>query len=147
MGEITLSEISAAQCTDAVLMAYIQQERSRVAMATGGRCYRLRSDTAALWVGVLRAFYANGAPQSVRQLFYALETRGIVPKTVKGYRKVCWQVLQMRRQGVIPYGFVADATRWMRKPNSYTGLTAFFQEGKAAYRRALWDNQGVCVEV
>ena len=77
---------------------------------------RLREDTAPVWVAVLRVFDETGPPMTVRQVFYALTTRGAVPKTELGYKRVVYHVLNMRRAGVLPYSFVSDSTRWMRKP-------------------------------
>ncbi len=54
---------------------------------------------------------------TVRQVFYALTVRGIVPKTeATGYVPVQRQVLELRRQGFLPWGFIADGTRWARAP-------------------------------
>jgi hypothetical protein len=95
----------------------------------------------------MRVFDQQGTPMTVRGMFYGLEMLGLVPKSEAGYRKVCYQVLQMRRQGIIPYHFIADGTRWVRKPTTYTGLEAYMHHGQTAYRRALWDNQSAYVEV
>lgn len=124
--------------TDAALMSWMQS-------AAGG--YRLRGRTAAIWLGVLRTFDQQGTPMTVRGLFYALEMLGLVPKSEAGYRQVCYQVLQMRRRGVIPFDFISDGTRYVLKPRTYSGLGAYLQRGQEAYRRALWDNQRDYVEV
>lgn len=51
---------------------------------------------------------------TVRGIFYQLETLEIVPKSIGGYRSVQAQVLKMRREGLLPWSFVADGTRWQR---------------------------------
>src|SRR4051794_21499691 len=49
---------------------------------------------------------------TVRQVFYALTVRGVVPKDeLVGYRRVQRQVLLMRQEGVLPWVFIADETR------------------------------------
>ena len=53
----------------------------------------------------------------------------------------------MRRSGEIPYGWIADSTRWMRKPRSYTSLADMLRVTTETYRRALWDDQDAYVEV
>jgi len=140
MGEVSFRGKPLEQYTDEVLGCELTTVLQRPAR-------RPRAATLALWVGVLRAFDANGMPQTVRQLFYALETRGIVPKSQAGYRRVQTQVVQMRRRGLLPYEWIADNTRWMRKPQTYTGLRAWAQASKECYRRGLWANQGSYVEV
>lgn len=110
--------------------------------------YRLQDDTARLWVAILRSLDQQGPPMTTRGIFYNCENRfHVVPKTEAGYGKVQRQVLAMRRAGVLPYSFIADHTRWIRKPTTYTGLEAYFDEGRKAYRRAIWDTQADYVEV
>jgi hypothetical protein len=85
---------------------------------------------------------------TVRQVFYALTTRGVVPKDeARGYRPVQEQVLRMRRDGVLPWAFIADNTRWIRKPNTYDHLDDALHVVERTYRRNLWRAQGVRIEV
>jgi hypothetical protein len=106
-----------------------------------------RSDTLELYSEVLRAFDVSGIPMTVRQVYYALVSRGAIPKTEKAYDRVCYHLLNMRRLAVIPYEFIADNTRWMRKPNTYKGLEQFLEITKQTYRRMLWADQDVYIEV
>ena len=106
-----------------------------------------RSDTLELWSEVLKAFDTSGVPMTVRQVYYALVSRQAIPKTEAGYNKVCYHLLNMRRLAVIPYEFIADNTRWMRKPNTYKGLEQFLEITKQTYRRMLWADQDVYIEV
>lgn len=84
---------------------------------------------------------------TVRQVFYALTVRGIVEKTENGYRQVQGQILNMRRQGVLPWGFIADSTRWQRKPESFDGLDDALRATLRGYRHNLWRSQSVRIEV
>lgn len=85
---------------------------------------------------------------TVRQIFYALTVRGVVPKDENsGYRPVQAQVLKMRREGLLDWGFVSDATRWMRKTVSFDSVEEALETTRRAYRRNLWRSQNVRVEV
>jgi hypothetical protein len=85
---------------------------------------------------------------TVRQVFYALTVRGVVPKDENaGYRPVQTQVLKMRREGLLDWGFISDATRWQRKPVSYDSVEDALQATARSYRRNLWRSQNVRVEV
>lgn len=86
-------------------------------------------------------------PATVRQTFYALTVRGIIPKTERGYQDVVRLLTQMRRAGNLPFDWLADNTRWMRKPRSYGGLQHLLDTTASTYRRSVWDNQGKYVEV
>ena len=61
-------------------------------------------------------------PQTVRGTFYQATVRGIVDKTEAGYRTVQRALVLLRERGLLPYGYIADSTRWMRKPRSFDGL-------------------------
>jgi hypothetical protein len=85
---------------------------------------------------------------TVRQVFYALMVRGLVPKDEKlGYGPVQRQVLAMREEGVLPFEFIADNTRWRRKPQTWGSARAAIRHLQATYRRNLWQQQHVRVEV
>jgi len=60
---------------------------------------------------------------------------------------VQYALTAMRKQGAIPYYWLADNTRWRRKPRTYAGLADMLRESQALYRRALWDNQAAYVEI
>jgi len=109
--------------------------------------YKLRENTAIIRDAVAQIFEEVDPPMTVRQMFYALETRGLVPKTENGYRATDRHLLKMRRTGILPYSYIADNTRWMRKPNTYNNLEAFLAESQASYRRALWHGQGCYIEI
>lgn len=84
---------------------------------------------------------------TVRQVFYALEVAGVVAKTEAGYRQAQTQVLRMRREGLLPWSFIADGTRWQRKPDSWNDVEDFMGHMARTYRRDLWRSQGMRIEV
>lgn len=87
-------------------------------------------------------------PMTVRQVFYRLVSSGIIDKTEAEYKNtVCRLLADMRRSGVIPYGWIADNTRWMRKPNTHNSLEDALRTTAEAYRRSLWNHLSTYVEV
>ncbi len=98
--------------------------------------------------GHLYAILAEEHPATVRQVFYQAVTRGLIDKTEAEYKNVvCRHLGTMRLQKQLPWGWIADNTRWMRKPDSFSTLKGAIESTARTYRRALWDNQGVRVEV
>jgi hypothetical protein len=74
--------------------------------------------------------------------------RGVVPKDENaGYRPVQTQVLKMRREGLLDWGFVADGTRWQRKPETFNSVEDALTTVARAYRRNLWRSQKIRIEV
>jgi hypothetical protein len=53
----------------------------------------------------------------------------------------------MREKGEIPFNWIADNTRWMRKPTTFVGLDACLNNTSKFYRRDLWSAMPVYVEV
>ena len=84
---------------------------------------------------------------TVRGAFYQLTTRGVVEKTEGGYRQVQRQALLMRREGLLPWEFIADGTRWVYAPETWDSTEDALRETAHTYRRNLWRSQGVRVEV
>jgi len=103
-------------------------------------------------IGVVRdAIYdvlATDNPMTVRQCFYALTVRQVIDKTEAEYNGTVVRLLtQMRREGVIPYSWIGDNTRWMRKPTTYRGIGDFLRQTAQFYRRDLWVNADCYVEI
>lgn len=87
-------------------------------------------------------------PQTVRQLFYQLVSKGVVPKTEAAYQRiVCRLCGDMREKGDLPWDWLTDSTRWMRKPDSYSSLAEAIALTARTYRRALWNDQDAYVEI
>jgi hypothetical protein len=87
-------------------------------------------------------------PATVRQVFYQLVSRGIIPKLESQYKNVVCRLLGlMRREGQLPYDWIADATRWMRKPTSDSSAESMLRRTANTYRQALWEHQDAYVEV
>lgn len=94
-------------------------------------------------------YAAQHFPVTVRQLFYAATVAGVpgISKDDNGYNAVQQQVLKLRRQGRMPYGNIADLTRMRRKPRTHGGVEEALAETARFYRKALWREQPVHVEV
>jgi hypothetical protein len=86
-------------------------------------------------------------PMTVRQVFYQATVRGLIEKTENGYGMVQTALANMRRDGEIPYGWLADNTRWMRKPDTYSDPADAMAQFARSYRKAFWEERGVYVEV
>lgn len=87
-------------------------------------------------------------PVSARGVFYAVETAGFIAKTDAEYKGTVVRLLgEMRRSGELPFEWIADSTRWMRKPSSYTGLEQMLEESRRFYRQDLWHESDTYVEI
>ena len=71
----------------------------------------------------IREVLEQDHPQTVRQVFYALTVRGVIKKQeIEYHRTVIRLLVDMRESGEIPFDWLADNTRWQRKPATFVGL-------------------------
>jgi hypothetical protein len=84
---------------------------------------------------------------TVRQVFYQATVRGLVPKTENGYDMVGRDLTVMRRAGFLRYDWLADNTRWQRKPQTYDGIAAALEATANFYRKDLWARAASYVEI
>jgi hypothetical protein len=114
---------------------------------TNGNCRRTKADIEYIKNAIYRAVAADW-PMTVRQTFYLLVAAAIVDKTEQEYKGTVMRLLlEMRREGEIPYGWIADNTRWMRKPRTFDSVEEALADTATAYRRAVWRDLPVYVEV
>jgi hypothetical protein len=90
---------------------------------------------------------ASGQPMTVRQVFYQATVRDLVPKTEQGYAIVQKDLVLLRRSGALSYDWLADNTRWQRKPRTYNGIEAALEDTANFYRKDLWAHADCYVEL
>jgi hypothetical protein len=90
---------------------------------------------------------AENQPTSIRFTYYTATTLGLVPKTQNGAAKIQRAVLKMRREGVLPWEWIVDTNRWMRKPDSWGSVDEVLADAASSYRKALWRDSPTAVEV
>jgi hypothetical protein len=95
----------------------------------------------------LMGIVGEARPMTVRQVFYQATVRGLVEKEESGYVKVQTDLVLLRRSGDLPYGWLADNTRWQRKPRTFDGVEEALTETARLYRKNLWVNANSYVEV
>ena len=89
-------------------------------------------------------------PQSVRHVFYRMTNPRLsefVEKTDLGYQQVQRRCLRLRRNGTIPYGWIADASRRGYHTPTYTNAGEFVERMASMYRGELWTRDLPHVEV
>lgn len=93
---------------------------------------------------------AEDHPQSVRHVFYRMTNPRLpepVEKSDRGYRHVQDRLKKLRRNGRVPYGWIADATRRGYHTTTYGDASQFLSRVAGLYRGDLWANSPYYVEV
>lgn len=86
-------------------------------------------------------------PMTVRQVFYQASVRKLVDKSESGYTKVQTDLTRMRKSGQLPYEWLADNTRWQRKPSTFDGPAQMLRSASKTYRKDLWCRSNAYVEI
>jgi len=89
----------------------------------------------------------DGRPMTVRQVFYQATVHGLVEKAESGYAKVQTDLTLLRREGELPYDWLADNTRWERKPRTFSSVEEALRDTARLYRKSLWDAADSYVEI
>ena len=93
-------------------------------------------------------FCRDMQPVTVRQIFYYMTTTGLIDKTENEYRKaVSYRCGKMRDEGELPWEWIEDETRWMRKPDTHNSLEDALRLTAETYRKNLWLYQPAKVEI
>jgi hypothetical protein len=95
----------------------------------------------------LYSIIADMKPMTVRQVFYQATVQGAVEKSEAGYTKVQTDLVFMRKSGDLPYSWLADNTRWQRKPRTFDGVEEALKATAQVYRKDLWSAADCYVEV
>ena len=111
------------------------------------RVRRSRAEIEAL-ENALVNLLASENPMTVRQVFYRMVSIGAIDKTEKEYKNtICRLLGKLRRDGRIAFEWLSDQTRWMRKPRTDRGLEAALRRTAELYRRDVWAELPVYVEI
>jgi hypothetical protein len=71
----------------------------------------------------------------------------LVPKTEQGYAIVKTDLTLLRRSRRLPYSWLADNTRWQRKPTTYNGIEHALEATARFYRKDLWVHADCYAEI
>lgn len=113
----------------------------------GKKRRRTKAEISALEIAIYNLLWEE-QPATCRQVFYRIETTGLIEKTEAEYNGTIIRLLsRMRLAGQLPFAWISDNSRWMRKPSTYSSLEEMLRYSAQAYRRSVWDNQNAYVEI
>jgi hypothetical protein len=120
------------------------RELCEASLINGARATKAQMEARriALW-----GLTCNIAPCTVRQVFYQATVHGIAPKTEAGYDAVQRCLVELRMEWNMPFNWIVDNTRWMRKRQSFTSIEQAVQRTAQTYRRALWAEANCYIEI
>lgn len=96
---------------------------------------------------IVNEYSAQGFNLTLRQLYYQLVARGLIPNTERDYKRIGNIVSDARRAGIIDWNSIEDRTRYIRELSSWDTPKAILRSAMNSYHRDLWSNQVVRMEV
>jgi hypothetical protein len=106
---------------------------------------RTRDESAAL-LDTAYDILAEGHPMTVRQVYYQLVARQLIPNNRSQYQAVSTLLVDARKNGTVPWEWVEDRNRRPRTVNMWANLDDFILTVRSAYRRDVWQDQSHQVE-
>jgi hypothetical protein len=114
---------------------------------TDKRQRRTKSEMDAIKTAIYAAC-ALAHPRTIRGLFYHLVGAGLIEKTEAAYKSTVVRLCtDMREDGTLPWEWIVDSTRWMRKSPAFNSVQEARERTASMYRRNLWRDQGRYIEV
>jgi hypothetical protein len=114
-----------------------------------GPIKRLRATRAEMEArkAALYEIVAEQQPMAVRQVFYQVVVRDLMSNSQSTYDKVQQTLVDMRRSGELPYGWLTDHSRSVYRVPSYATVAEAMQATAHSYRKALWVDVPVRLEI
>jgi hypothetical protein len=114
-------------------------------LSGGGRRWTRKSRRL---IAVVQAIFEEfDGSMSTRQTFYQLVSRGAVPNSKPGERRVQRLLVHMREEELVEWGRVVDRTRSKHHRPGWDGVADLMESVREQYRRNRWRDQETVVMI
>lgn len=96
---------------------------------------------------VVGEYRDQGLTLTLRQAYYQLVARGLIPNTERSYKNLGAAVTDGRMSGLIDWHSIEDRTRFLRGNRHWDHPADIIEESTLRFRYDLWDDQPERVEV
>lgn len=90
---------------------------------------------------ILDEYVGQGFKLTVRQLYYQLVSRDMIPNTEKSYKKIVQTVNDARIAGLIDWDVIEDLTRSFITRGRWDSPAQIVRDAAAGYHEDMWENQ------
>lgn len=98
-------------------------------------------------IPIVESYADNGYHMTVRQLYYQLVAKNIIPNMISSYQRVSKAITTGRMNGMIDWEHIVDRVRVPMMPNQFDTISSFVRAIKDAYRTYRWSDQEHYIEV
>jgi hypothetical protein len=96
---------------------------------------------------IIEEYDAAGYSLTLRQVYYQLVARGVIPNNERSYKNIGELVSNGRLAGLIDWYAIEDRTRYIRSLPHWDDPAEIIGSAADTYRRNLWETQPRYVEV
>lgn len=96
---------------------------------------------------IIADYQRQGYSLTLRQLYYQLVSRDLIPNDQKEYSKLSTLIVDARRSGLIDWDTIEDRTRYLREYRALSGINEAIRQAAYQYSIDLWEGQPCYVEV
>lgn len=96
---------------------------------------------------VIEEYEAQGYSLTLRQCYYQLVARGIIPNNERSYKNTGNLINDARLSGLIDWYAIEDRTRNLQKLAHWDNPQSIIESASYQYRKDIWENQSYYVEV
>ena len=96
---------------------------------------------------IIQEMMESGYRLTVRQLFYQLVARDLVPNTQKSYKRIASIASKARMAGMMDWDAIEDRTRFLRRLPTWGSPYSMIAGCIKQYREDIWAEQRKAVEV
>ena len=96
---------------------------------------------------ILEEYSMKGIKVTLRQLYYQLVARDIIPNKVSEYRKLSTLLTDARYNGKIDWDAIEDRTRIPKIPNTFIDIQDLLRTASRSYQLDRWEEQNYYVEL
>jgi hypothetical protein len=96
---------------------------------------------------IIAEYQAQGFTLTLRQLYYQLVSRALIPNTLQSYKKLGDTVNDGRLAGHIDWDAIEDRTRFLRSNSHWSSPRGIVRACASQYAVNLWADQAKYVEV
>lgn len=96
---------------------------------------------------IIATYQAQGYTLTLRQLYYQLVARDLIPNRDKEYKRLGALITKARRGAMISWDAIEDRTRVLRGPTHWTSPESIARSAVHGFNRDKWDGMDYRVEV
>lgn len=98
-------------------------------------------------VSIVEEYNQQGYRMTLRQLYYQLVSRDVIPNKTAEYAKLSRLLTNARMTGLVDWDFIEDRVRTIKMPSQWSDIQDLVASAISSYRRVRWADQDYYIEV